>query len=326
MPKKKTTEEFIEDARKAHGEKYDYSKVEYVNNNKKVCIICKEHGEFMQLPRIHTGGFGCPKCAGVYSDTETFIKKASKKYHNFYDYSKVVYNNSTKPVTIICPDHGEFTTTPNKHLYASGCPGCTSRNLSRGIRKVVMGVGINDYDGLVTKDTHVSIIYDIWVQMLRRCYSEESLIEKPMYRGCSVCEEWHSFSAFLAWADDASNGYREGYAIDKDIIKHGNKVYSPDACVFAPDRINTLFTKAGTLRGDTPIGVGRVRDKFRARLNIDGEMFNGGLYTDMHEAFLRYKELKEAYIKRVADEYYERGEICDKLYNALLKYEVLETD
>lgn len=56
---------FIEKARNIHGDKYDYSKVEYINYTTKVCIICPEHGEFHQTPTMHLRGYGCPKCASV---------------------------------------------------------------------------------------------------------------------------------------------------------------------------------------------------------------------------------------------------------------------
>lgn len=69
MPKKKTKEEFIKDARKVHGDKYDYSKVEYVGSKIKVCIICPKHGEFWQTPSHHFEGKGCPKCSGNYIPT-----------------------------------------------------------------------------------------------------------------------------------------------------------------------------------------------------------------------------------------------------------------
>ena len=57
------TEAFIERAKEVHGDTYDYSKVEYVNNNKKVLIICSEHGVFLQGPASHWAGSGCPSCA-----------------------------------------------------------------------------------------------------------------------------------------------------------------------------------------------------------------------------------------------------------------------
>ena len=79
-----TLEQFIEKARKVHGNKYDYSKVEYVNTNTKVCIICPIHGEFWQTPNSHLQGYGCKKCTyssiSKKSNTHDFIEK-SKKIH-----------------------------------------------------------------------------------------------------------------------------------------------------------------------------------------------------------------------------------------------------
>ena len=77
--KKSNTEEFIKKAKKVHGNKYDYSKVNYINNHTNVTIICPEHGEFEQTPKGHLRGQGCPKCnGGVVQTTEEFIKKAKE--------------------------------------------------------------------------------------------------------------------------------------------------------------------------------------------------------------------------------------------------------
>ena len=84
MSKRKTTEEFIKEAIGVHGEKYDYSKVEYKNNKIKVCIICPEHGEFWQTPTLHINQkCGCPKCWK--KDTNDFIEKAKAIHGNKYD-------------------------------------------------------------------------------------------------------------------------------------------------------------------------------------------------------------------------------------------------
>ena len=81
--------DFITKARQVHGDKYDYSKVEYINNSTKVCIICPEHGEFWQRPNHHLSGHGCPKCKNVFKkDTETFINQAKEIHGDKYDYSK----------------------------------------------------------------------------------------------------------------------------------------------------------------------------------------------------------------------------------------------
>jgi hypothetical protein len=120
-----TTEEFIELARKIHGGKYDYSKVEYINNQTKVCIICPKHGEFWQTPQHHLKGFGCKKCSITYNyTTKEFIEICQKLYGNRYDYSKTVYKNQKTKVCVICPKHGEFYTYPMHHMRGVGCPDC----------------------------------------------------------------------------------------------------------------------------------------------------------------------------------------------------------
>ena len=125
MTKKMTNSEFIAKARKIHNEKYDYSKVEYINNRTKVCIICPIHGEFWQTPNAHLNGQDCPKCKGKIKLTlEKFIEKAKKVHGDKYDYSKVEYINNHTKVCIICPIHGEFWQTPQHHLKGVGCPKC----------------------------------------------------------------------------------------------------------------------------------------------------------------------------------------------------------
>ena len=122
-----TTEEFIEKANIIHGYKYDYSKTEYINTRKKVCIICPEHGEFWQTPHGHIGEQkqGCPYCGGsIKLTTDEFIVRANITHGNKYDYSKTEYINTDTKVCIICPEHGEFWQTPHEHLKGGGCPNC----------------------------------------------------------------------------------------------------------------------------------------------------------------------------------------------------------
>ena len=129
---KMDTNDFITRAKEIHGSKYDYSKVEYINNNEKVCIICPEHGEFWQKASNHLNlKHGCPKCKGKKSserqlkDVNTFIIEANNIHNNEYDYSKVNYIGANKKVCIICPIHGEFWQTPSAHTnLKQGCPQC----------------------------------------------------------------------------------------------------------------------------------------------------------------------------------------------------------
>ncbi|MDE6285317.1 MAG: endonuclease domain-containing protein [Bacilli bacterium] len=138
MPKKKTREDFIAEARNIHGDKYDYSKVNYVNTITKVCIICPIHGEFWQRPDAHLHNKGCKKCGTentkiklTFGKTK-FIEKAKQVHGDKYDYSKIEYKNYETKVCIICPEHGEFWQTPNSHLNGNSCPKCAIEiNVSR---------------------------------------------------------------------------------------------------------------------------------------------------------------------------------------------------
>jgi len=122
--KKLTTEEFIEKARKIHGNLYDYSKVNYEHSNKKIKIVCVKHGVFEQTSNNHISAKqGCPKCAinNKFDNNKIFIEKANKIHDNVYDYSCVIYTNCFKKVCIICPKHGKFNQTPVAHLNSKHC-------------------------------------------------------------------------------------------------------------------------------------------------------------------------------------------------------------
>ena len=123
--KKVTTEEFIKKAKEIHGDRYDYSKVEYINNETPVCIICPEHGEFWKRPTEHLlRASGCPYCRGFYKPIYKIIDDFKQIHGDKYDYSKVEYGGTEKPVCIICPEHGEFWQTPYNHIKGCGCPIC----------------------------------------------------------------------------------------------------------------------------------------------------------------------------------------------------------
>lgn len=131
-----TTEEFVEKARKIHGDKYDYSKVEYIDAKTKICIICCVHGEFWQTPDSHLRGAECPQCSHKSSKytTEEFIEIARKIHGDKYNYSKVEYKGRKIPVCIICPMHGEFYQKPQDHFRGHGCPICNESRLEREIK------------------------------------------------------------------------------------------------------------------------------------------------------------------------------------------------
>ena len=142
--KQRITEQvFLERARIIHKDKYDYSKIDYVDSQTKICIVCPIHGDFWQKPKAHLLGYGCPKCGGNIRLTKNeFIEKAQIIHKGKYDYSKVEYKNYSSKVCIICPEHGEFWQTPNVHLYGGGCPTCPQSQLEGVMRQFLIAHNI----------------------------------------------------------------------------------------------------------------------------------------------------------------------------------------
>ena len=315
MPRKASINEFIAKARNVHGDKYDYSKVNYINAITKVCIICPKHGEFYQTPSQHLSR-GCKKC-GV--DTrakkrtmsrDDFIKEANIKHNYKYDYSKVEYINSKTKICIICPIHGEFWQTPNSHLAGNGCIICGYNSQ----KKPYFNFGYNDMYGVFnTKEGKQA--YITWSSMIERCYNEKMRHKWATYKGCEVCEQWKYLSNFKKWFDEH---YVEGWHLDKDILVKGNKVYSPETCCFVPQEVNILFDKH-TNRGDSNIqGVHTRGNGISFQVSMAKRYL--GTFYDKNEAFRVYKDAKEAYIKDVADKWKDQLEL--KVYNAMYNYKV----
>lgn len=248
---RKTTEQFIAEAKAIHGDKYDYSQTIYNTNREKVFIICRNHGGFWQSPKSHLRGVGCQKC-------------------------------------YLC----------SKHKY--GTANCDIPNSSH------------------------ERYYKTWRSMLDRALGDVYKNKYPTYKGCTVCEEWLTLSNFKRWFESSESGYVEGYHLDKDILVKGNKVYSPSTCCFVPHEINTLFSRKNN--GCLPIGVTRLEKSFAASICINYNYKHIGCYPTAEEAFYAYKDVKERYIKEIAEKYFQEGKITEKVYNALMRYEVEITD
>ena len=121
----RTAEQFIEKAREVHGDKYDYSMVEYIRSSTKVKIICPQHGEFEQTPKNHLQGHaGCIKCSRKVINKEQFVERARKVHGDKYDYSMVEYLEMLNNIKVICPQHGEFEQRAFLHLKGQGCNDC----------------------------------------------------------------------------------------------------------------------------------------------------------------------------------------------------------
>ena len=250
-----TTEDFIRKAKEVHGDKYDYSKVEYVNGKTKVCIICPMHGEFWQRPGGHLGGKGCPRCGvakrstSKSSTTEEFVRKAKEIHGDKYDYSKVEYTKAQTKVCIICPEHGEFWQTPNGHLSGAGCPKCA--DIIKKLKQVMpvedfikkaQEVHCYKYDyskvEYVNSKTKVCII----------CPEHGEFWQAPSEhlsgKGCAKCAG-HIPYTVESWIQKANEIHKDKYDYSK--VKYVNS--STPVCIICPEHGEFWQIPNGHLRG-----------------------------------------------------------------------------
>lgn len=137
------TEDFIKESKEIHGvDKFDYSKVKYVNDKTNVILICKKHNkEFEQTPCNHKKSvFGCPDCVKENNSIielikEDFVKRAKEVHGDLYSYDKVEFNGVCEKVTITCKKHGDFSQVVYGHLRGQGCPNCCSSKGEVAIKK-----------------------------------------------------------------------------------------------------------------------------------------------------------------------------------------------
>lgn len=193
----------------------------------------------------------------------------------------------------------------------------------------VYGVGVVGLEKIVDEEGKQLKPYDSWHDMLIRCYDKKLQDKNPTYKDCKVCDEWLYYPNFKKWFKE--NYYKidnQRMALDKDILIKGNKMYSPETCIFVPQNINVLFTNRRLDRGNLPIGVAwhKASGKYQANckiLDINTKKYKHkhlGLYNTIEKAFDSYKIAKEDNIKNVADYYKDR--IPEKLYNAMYMYEI----
>lgn len=190
---------------------------------------------------------------------------------------------------------------------------------------MIVGVGVCDKGEFSARDgKKQSSGYITWKHMIERCYDPKYAAKFPTYACCEVAEEFKSFQGFMVWATK-QKGYGEPkVALDKDLLAKGNKIYSPDTCIFIPRDINVLLTKANARRGEYPLGVSLNQGRYMATLCYFGRNKNLGRFHSPEEAFEAYKKAKEAHIKFLASQY---KDVLDKrAYVALQSYVVEITD
>ena len=174
-----------------------------------------------------------------------------------------------------------------------------SKNRSLSHRSLVYGLGTNDCSTPITLNGVRLKSYDHWKSMLTRCYSSAFHRDRPSYIGCSVAPEWLLFSTFEEWF---KVHYVKGFALDKDLLVPGNRVYSPDTCVFVPPALNGLLEDKAAGRGDYPLGVSLCKQcPSRYRAQVAGTKSGGtylGLFSTPLEAHQAWQLAKALIIEQ----------------------------
>ena len=275
---KLTTEEFIERARAVHGDKYDYSKVNYVNNKTKVVITCPEHSDFHKSPYDHfkkTNPQGCPICGirkrGIDQrlSIDEFVERANKGHNDKYDYSKVIYVNTYTKVTIICPEHGEFEQSPHNHLPPglNGCGICNRKKRDDSMRLSQEEFIIRANEAHSNKYDYSAVVYESFHKLVTIICPEHgpfpqspsSHLNSTSPRGCPRCY-------------NKSEGRIAKYLLKQHIIHRRFYIENKEFDFYLPD-FNLLIERDGEQHyGDNRtsklFGNQETNDKYKTKLAI----------------------------------------------------------
>lgn len=245
-----------------------------------------------------------------------------EKYNNRGDLMRIVECNKNSDIIV------EFQDEHKAKVHTQ------YTNFSKGLVKnpyypMVYGVGIagNKYK-TVDENSKSTREYMTWYHIIQRCFSSRLKEKQPAYRDITCCDEWLLYENFYDWLHSQPNFDKwysgKRWAVDKDILIKGSKVYSPETCCLIPQNVNCLFLKREAERGLYPIGVSYRKDGFLASCHspFTNSREELGYYSTPEKAFSIYKAYKEDIIKKVAEIEYKAGNITEDCYQAMMNYEV----
>lgn len=253
--------------------------------------------------------------SGLIKDPSLRIPKdmqpGSKHKTNNYGVVEVISQHGCNDVVVRFVDTGYTCSVAYDNLIR----GKIKDKLSPSVHGVGFP-GAGDYSPSINNDA-----YGRWCDMLERCYSKNQDEYHPTYSECTVCEEWHNFQNFAKWyyKNHPMNGRK--YAIDKDLKVLGNKLYSPDMCLFVSQSVNNFLCDSRANRGSTMIGV----SYFKRDGNYEGycnNPFTGkkdriGYYNTELEAHMAWRRAKSVMAERLASE-----QCNDEVKNGLIRYKL----
>ncbi len=215
---------------------------------------------------------------------------------------KVIKHNRGGWIKVEFIDTGYTTITSPGNIRSGGIRDHLLKKQS------VFGFGVNDADYLIKNCPY----YKRWIGMIGRCYSENLHARQPTYKDCTVCEEWKYFSGFKSWMEKQD---WKGKHLDKDIIKPGNKHYSPENCCFVSPALNSLLNYKPSTNSGLPIGVENNGDGFRVNMSINGKNKSLGTHNTAKEAGEVYCKAKTEHVLEIAN---QQADI--RIKNGLIKH------
>lgn len=268
----------------------------------------------------------CHFLSGNIVNPHIFNCRLGKENINYQGYTmKIVEYNNTRNVIVEFQDEHKARVHTRYQNFENG-------DIKNPYSKSVLRVGMTGNKYPIKINNKHTKEYIAWVSMLTRCYDPKYKQNFPTYDNVTCCNEWLYFENFYEWLhsqenfDKWINGNR--WAVDKDILVKGNKLYSPETCCLVPYNINALFVRHYGSRGMPPIGVYKRKYGYQAMCNnpYTHKRKAIGRRKTIEEAFNIYKEYKENIIKQVAQEEYSLDNITKKCYDAMMSYEVEITD
>lgn len=207
-------------------------------------------------------------------------------YNTFGSLMKIINYRNYNDIDVYFPEYDWISKNKQYGSFKKGVISCPYERKIYGIGYTGEGRYNVSINRKYTKH------YGVWHNMLTRCYDSKYHERQPTYIDCEVSPEWHNFQVFSKWYYD--NFYQieeEAMSLDKDILIKGNKIYSPQTCIFVPQRINNLFTKRDNNRGNLPLGVTYNNKKYITRCKVNGKLKHLGCYDTPEQAFQVYKKI-----------------------------------
>lgn len=227
------------------------------------------------------------------------------------DYMEIVKYNHSRDMWVKFLEHGNLAHTQYYHFRRGEVKNVYERKAS-GVGYLGDGIYSSKEDGRTT------YAYMTWVDMIKRCYDEKYQIKHKSYKNCTVCEEWHNFQNFAIWHEQ--NFYsveEEKMNLDKDIILKGNKIYSPQTCLYVPMKINLFFVNRNR-NSSLPQGISFRHGKYYANSKEGRKTLHLGRFKSLDEALDTYKSYKKKKLIDLAESY--NSKIPEHVYKALINY------